>query len=165
MATNLTQPTDVPVSSYLDTVEPAQRQADARTLHALMKAVSGEPGRMWGASMVGFGTYDYTYASGRTGSWMRLGYAARKSALTVYLCNGGMERFTSYLNRLGKHTTGMGCLYLKKLADADPAVLEELLRAAWEMPSLTLYESAQAQGKVKPEASPKTTSKPTPKKA
>lgn len=155
MAANTTQPTDVPVSSYLDTVEPAQRQADARALHALMESISGEPGRMWGASMVGFGTYDYAYASGRTGSWMRLGYAARKSALTVYLCNGGMERFSTYLARLGKHTTGMGCLYLKKLADADPTVLEELLRAAWEMPSLTLYENAQAEGKVKPKATPK----------
>ena len=66
-----------------------------------------------------------------------------------------MERFSSYLIRLGKHTTGMGCLYLKKLADADPTVLEELLRAAWEMPSQTPYENAQAQGKVKPKATPK----------
>ena len=141
MATNLTQPTDVPVSAYLDAIEPATRQADARAVHALMERIAGEPGRMWGTGMVGFGTYSYAYASGRTGDWMRLGYAARKTALTLYLCNGGMERFDSFLSQLGKHTTGMGCLYLKKLSDVDPVVLEALLRAAWDMPSMTLDEN------------------------
>lgn len=143
MATNLTQPTDAPVSDYLNAIEPASRQADARAIHEMMESVAGEPGRMWGTGMVGFGTYTYAYASGRTGDWMRLGYAARKTALTVYLCNGGMERFDSFLSRLGKHTTGMGCLYIKKLADVDLSVLDDLLRAAWEAPSLTLYENKQ----------------------
>ncbi len=141
MATNLTQPTDVPVSAYLDAIEPAARQADARVVHALMERVAGEPGRMWGTGIVGFGTNSYAYASGRTGDWMRLGYAARKTALTLYLCNGGMERFDSFLSQLGKHTTGMGCLYLKKLNDVDLGVLEDLLRAAWDMPSMTLDEN------------------------
>ena len=143
MATNLTQPTDAPVSDFLDAIVPATRQADARDVHALMERIAGEPGRMWGTGMVGFGTYTYTYASGRSGDWMRLGYAARKTALTLYLCNGGMERFDAFLSRLGKHTTGMGCLYVKKLTDVDLGVLEDLLRAAWEMPSMTLYENNQ----------------------
>jgi hypothetical protein len=94
-----------------------------------MQRVSGHPGRMWGASIVGYGDMRYRYATGREGDWFLLGFSPRKTSLSLYLCLGGLEQFGAYLDRLGKHKTGAGCLYINKLADVDLAVLEELMVA------------------------------------
>lgn len=99
---------------------------DCRMIIALMKKVTGEEPRMWGASIVGFGRYAYKGASGREGEWMLTGFSPRKANLSLYILTG-LDMSATLLNKLGKHTTGKGCLYIKRLADVDVKVLEELI--------------------------------------
>jgi hypothetical protein len=123
----VTRPTDADVEAFLDGVENQARRDDAKALTALMRRVTGEEPRMWGTSMVGFGEYHYRYASGREGDWFPVGFSPRKSALTVYLMSG-LVGHDELLDRLGPHTQGKGCLYVKKLADVDEDVLTELIQ-------------------------------------
>ncbi|HEX2560438.1 DUF1801 domain-containing protein [Phenylobacterium sp.] len=128
-----TRPTEADVAAFLDRVEPAVRREDGRVVCELMRKVSGEDPQMWGPSIIGFGRHAYRYASGHTGETSRIGFSPRKGALVFYLsCNAAQQE--SLLARLGKHTTGVGCLYIKKLAEVDMAILEELIRAAWAHP-------------------------------
>jgi len=126
---NKTQPTAVRVEDFIASIDHEKRRADALTLHKVMQRVSGHPGRMWGASIVGYGDMRYRYATGREGDWFLLGFSPRKTSLSLYLCLGGLEQFSSYLDRLGKHKTGAGCLYINTLADVDLVVLEEMMHA------------------------------------
>jgi hypothetical protein len=112
-------------------LEGAPHSADAKALTALMAEVSGEPATMWGASIVGFGRYRYTYDSGRSGEMCRIGFSPRKAALTLYLASDTPER-PDLLAKLGKHSTGKACVYIKALADVDTAVLRELIAASLE---------------------------------
>ena len=100
--------------------------ADCRSIAKLMKKATGEEPRMWGPSIVGFGRYHYKGASGREGEWMLTGFSPRKANLSLYILSG-LDKETGLLKKLGKHTTGKGCLYIKKLADVDVKVLEELI--------------------------------------
>ena len=122
---NKTQPTPVPVAEFLSGQTEA-RQAECAALNTLLERVVGEPPRMWGPSIVGFGSYHYRYASGREGDAAVAGYSPRKANLVVYV-TAGFERWPELMARLGRYTTGSSCLYLKRLADVDLAVLEELL--------------------------------------
>jgi hypothetical protein len=106
------------------------KAADGAALCALMQRVSSEPPVMWGPSIVGFGRRTYELAGGRTGEMLAMGFAPRKGALVLYLKHA--DGWDDRLARLGKHATGKGCLYINRLADVDPGVLEELLAAAWE---------------------------------
>ena len=126
---NKTQPTAVRVEDFISSIDHEKRRADAQTLHQMMQRVSGDAGRMWGASIVGYGDMRYRYATGREGEWFLLGFSPRKTSLSLYLCLGGLEQFSSYLDRLGKHKTGAGCLYINTLADVDLVVLEEMMHA------------------------------------
>ena len=126
---NKTQPTAVRVEDFISSIDHEKRRADAQTLHQMMQRVSGDAGRMWGASIVGYGDMRYRYATGREGDWFLLGFSPRKTSLSLYLCLGGLEQFSSYLDRLGKHKTGAGCLYINTLADVDLVVLEEMMHA------------------------------------
>lgn len=121
-----TKPTDASVAKFLHGVEHEKRKQDALVVNEMMERITGEKGRMWGASIVGFGSYHYKYASGREGDWMMTGFFPRKSALTLYIMPGYGE-FDDVMARLGKHRTGKSCLYLNKLEDVDLAVLEELI--------------------------------------
>jgi hypothetical protein len=122
--------TDVDPGAYLDAVTPAVRRRDADTLRDLMERVTGEPPRMFGASVVGFGEYHYEYAGGHSGDAPALAFAPRKAATTIYLPDG-VGAHEERLAALGPHTTGVGCLYLKDLERVDLAVLEQILRASW----------------------------------
>ena len=115
------------VDEFLDAVENPRRREDARRVLELMREVTGEPPKMWGSSIVGFGSYRYKYASGREGDWMITGFSPRKQNLTVYIMPGFSE-FADLLAKLGKHKTSKSCLYLNKLADVDLDVLAELVR-------------------------------------
>src|SRR3954447_6966158 len=126
MAENKTRATAASVDDFLDRIEDPQRRDDARKLRALMERVSGEPAAMWGPSIVGFGAYHYKYESGREGDMCRIGFSPRAGEFALY---GGFLRSPDLLARLGRHKTGKGCLYLKRLADVDEAVLEEMARA------------------------------------
>lgn len=104
----------------------AARRDDCKAIDALFQRVTGEAGRMWGSSIVGYGTYTYKYPSGRVGDWMVAGFSPRKQNLTLYLMDGFAGR-DGLLKRLGPVSTGKSCLYIKRLADVDQAVLEELV--------------------------------------
>ena len=129
MAELKTQPGDASVDRFLEGIEDEERRADCRAVHRMMERVTGEPPRMWGGSIVGFGSYHYRYESGREGDWFLTGFAPRKRDLTLYIM-AGFERYDDLMARLGKHKTGRSCLYVKRLSDLDAAVLEELVRAS-----------------------------------
>ncbi len=129
--TNKTVETDASVEAFLGKVEPPQRVADARVLIALMARVSGQPARLWGPSIIGFGSYAYRYESGHSGTSLRIGFSPRKTNLVLYLLSGEGDQ-ADLLARLGKHKTGKGCLYINKLADVDAGVLEELIVRRWD---------------------------------
>lgn len=131
MAETATKPTTASVPAFLAAIEPAQRRADAQTICALLAKVSGEPAIMWG-SIVGFGRYHYVYASGRSGDAPRLGFAPRKANHVIYLMDG-FDGQADLLGTLGKATTGVSCLYIKKLADIDVDVLAEMAARSWAM--------------------------------
>ena len=127
MAENKTRATAASVDDFLDSVPDSQRRADGKALRALMERVSGERPAMWGPSIVGFGTYHYKYESGREGDMCRIGFSPRSTWLVLY---GGFLRSPELLARLGKHKTGKGCLYIRRLADVDEGVLEQMAVAA-----------------------------------
>ena len=106
--------------------QPDEVAADCRTLIKLMKKATGEEPRMWGNSIVGFGRYRYKGASGREGEWFLTGLSPRKANLSLYILTG-LDKSGTLLKKLGKHTTGKGCLYIKRLSDVDVKVLDELV--------------------------------------
>ena len=129
MAEQKTKPTAVSVDAFLNAVADPRRREDAFRLLEIMKEVTGLPPRMWGPSMVGFGEYHYVYASGHEGDCFLAGFSPRKDALTVYFMAGLDQRFAAQIKKLGKVKTSKGCLYIKKLADIDLAVLRDMIRA------------------------------------
>ena len=130
MAENKTQATEASVEAFLAKVEPEQRREDGRLVAEMMARITGEPATMWGPSIIGFGTRHYRYESGREGDICRIGFSPRKAQLVFYV-GAGSGRLDSLLAKLGKHSTGRGCLYIRKLADVDQAMLEALIAKAW----------------------------------
>ena len=121
-----TVPTAANVDAFIDAVEDPRKREDSRAIAAMMAEVTGAPARMWGSSIVGFGSYHYRYASGREGDFMETGFSPRKRALTLYIM-AGFSDYGELLAKLGKHTTGRSCLYIKRLADIDQDVLREMV--------------------------------------
>ena len=115
------------VNEFVANIADANQQKDAKTLIALMSRATGEKPVMWGATMIGFGSYHYTYASGREGDWFVVGFSPRKRTTTLYIMDG-FDEYQSLLSKLGKHSTGKSCLYIKKLDDIDIDVLERLVK-------------------------------------
>jgi hypothetical protein len=130
MSENKTKPTGASVSEFLGGVANDTRRRDAHTLVAMMARVTGVEPQMWGPSIIGFGLQHYRYESGREGDMPRIGFSPRKTNLVLYLLTGG-GREAALLARLGKHTTGVSCLYINKLADVDMTVLETMAADAW----------------------------------
>lgn len=126
MAELKTKPTAVSVESFLDKVADAQQREDSFKVLAMMKEITGLKPKMWGPSIIGFGEYHYKYASGHEGDCCLTGFSPRKGSLSLYIMPG-FERYTHLLKRLGKHKTGKSCLYVKRLADIDVAVLREMI--------------------------------------
>jgi len=124
MAETKTKPTEVSVESFLDKVESEQMRDDSAELIKMMKRVTGSPAKMWGPSIIGFGQYHYKYESGHEGDMCITGFSPRKGNLVVY----AMPSSDKLLTKLGKHKATKGCLYIKKLADVDVAVLEEIVK-------------------------------------
>lgn len=114
------------VDKFLRSIKDEQMRADCIRIAELMQKVTKAEPKMWGASIVGFGDYHYKYASGREGDWFLSGFSPRKQAITLYLMSG-FDEFADPLAKLGKYSTGKGCLYLKRLADGDIKVLKELI--------------------------------------
>lgn len=124
---NKTIETDSDVAAFLTAVEPPERREDGERLVALMQAVSGHLPRLWGSSIIGFGSYHYRYDSGREGDASRIAFSPRKAELVLYLSGLSDEDCIP----LGKHKRGKGCLYIKRLSGIDMAVLEALIVQSW----------------------------------
>lgn len=118
------------VDGFLNDV-PGRRRDEADGLDRLFRDVTGWQPRLWRGGILGYGTYDYTYATGRSGTHLATGFAPRKAKLSIYIMPGYTD-FGPILKRLGKHSKGKSCLYLNRLGDADPEVLRELIRAGLE---------------------------------
>ena len=129
MAEIKTKPTDLSVDAFLDGVAHPGRRADGQAVRAMMERVTGQPAVMWGPSIVGFGRYHYRYASGHEGDMCRVGFSPRTAKLVLYV--GGFPEYEALLAQLGKFKRSKACLYLTKLADVDPAVLEEIIRRTY----------------------------------
>jgi hypothetical protein len=121
-----TKVNDESVEGFLNSVAEEQKRADCFEILELMKQVTKETPKMWGSSIVGFGSYHYKGASGREGDWMLTGFSPRKQNLTLYIM-GGFDLHQELLKKLGKYKTSVGCLYIKKLDDVDREVLKELV--------------------------------------
>jgi hypothetical protein len=126
MADLKTQPSDASVDQFIQAVPDEQRRQDAVALLALMQRITQQEPQLWGGTMVGFGRYHYTYASGRSGTWFVTGFAPRKRETTVYIMPG-FEPYAALLEQLGQHRLGKSCLYIKRLSDVDRQVLEILI--------------------------------------
>jgi len=126
VADNKTKITEVSVKDFIDALPDETKRADAKTLVKLMRNASGEKPRMWGPSIVGFGSYHYKYDSGREGDMPLVGFSPRKAAIVLYGMRTASED-AGLIPKLGKHTSGKGCLYIKKLADINQAVLEKMI--------------------------------------
>jgi len=124
-----TKVNEASVEEFLNAVTDEQTRTDCYEILKMMKQVTKEEPKMWGASIVGFGSYHYKGASGREGDWMLTGFSPRKQNLTLYLMHG-FDAHADLLKKLGKHKTSMGCLYIKKLDDVDKKVLKELVTAS-----------------------------------
>lgn len=129
MAQNKTQLSDASVQDYLSAIEDPVRRKDCEALSKLMSKASGHPPKLWGSSIVGFGSYHYVYESGREGDSCIVGFSSRKGDISVYLLASFPQR-EELLAKLGRHKTGKGCLYLRTLADVDSKVLEQLVAAS-----------------------------------
>ena len=122
---NKTKQTVASVDDYIASVADPNQRADAEKIRALMERLSGEPAKMWGPSIIGFGSYHYKYESGREGDMCRIGFSPRKGQTVLYLIDG-FDGQPELMTKLGKHKTGKSCLYVKRLSDVDGEVLEEL---------------------------------------
>ena len=119
------------VEDFIASVENPTRRADAGTLLEMMRSVTSDQGSMWGDSLIGFGSYDYTYKSGQSGTWFAVGFSPRKQNSVVYIMPG-FEEQTSLLEKLGKHKIGKSCLYINKLADVNLEVLSQLISMSFQ---------------------------------
>ena len=121
-----TKVNDASVTDFLNSVTDEQKRKDSFEILKLMEQVSNEDAKMWGSSIIGFGSYHYKGASGREGDWMIIGFSPRKQNITLYIMPG-VERYPALMQKLGKHTTGKSCLYIKRLSDVNVEVLKELM--------------------------------------
>ena len=131
--TNKTKPEMVSAEDFIAALTNTAQQKDALTLLKLMQDISNEKPVMWGANMVGFGSYHYKYESGREGDWFKIGFSPRKTFLSVYITDG-FPKYQEMLNKLGKHKTGKSCLNINTLADIDVNILAQILTESLAAP-------------------------------
>lgn len=125
-----TRPTELSVDDFIQGIADEQKRDDSRTILKLMKEASSEEPRIWGSALIGFGDVRVkSPTSGREVDWFRIGFAPRKANFSLYL-TGSIKRYEPLLQKLGKHKTGMGCLYITRLSDIDIKVLEEIIKQA-----------------------------------
>lgn len=131
MAELKTQPNSKSVEAFLNAIPDERKRQDSITLLEMMKQVTQAEPVMWGDSIIGFGSYHYCYESGREGDWFLTGFSPRKQNLTLYIMSG-FDQYDALLAKLGKHSTGKSCLYVRRLKDIDLSTLEELVRRSVE---------------------------------
>lgn len=124
-----TKLTQASVEDFINNIEDENMRTDCRKISEMMQKATGAEPKMWGASIVGFGTFTYKYASGREGEWMEVAFSPRKANLTLYIMSG-FKKYDELMAKLGKHKTGKSCLYIKRLSDIDEKVLTELIESS-----------------------------------
>ncbi|MEE9439973.1 MAG: DUF1801 domain-containing protein [Saprospiraceae bacterium] len=127
---NKTKPTAEDLTKYLQSVEPSKRSEEGIILNRIFTKATGEKAVLWGPSIVGYGMYHYKYDSGRVGDMICAGFSPRKPKISLYIM-GGINRYQSIFDRLGKYKTGKSCVYINKLTDIDLDVLEELVEVSY----------------------------------
>jgi hypothetical protein len=145
MAELKTKPTQASVKEFLNQIPDKERREDCFAVAKLMEEITGEKPKMWGPSIVGFGTYHYKYASGREGDWPVTGFSPRKKDLTLYIMMG-FEKHPELMEKLGKHSVGKSCLYIKRLSDVHVPTLKKLIKES--ISDLRDYTSSQRAGEV-----------------
>ena len=123
---------DSSVMSFVNSVEHKERKKDALEILNMMQKITGESPKMWGASIIGFGTLNYKYKSGREGVWFKCGFSPRKSNISMYLMGCDISKAQNLLDKLGKHKTGKGCLYINKLIDINQEVLKKIIKESFD---------------------------------
>lgn len=129
MAETKTKPTNESVNDFLNKISDEERRADCFQVAKIMEEVTGEKPKMWGPSIVGFGSYHYKYDSGREGDWLVTGFSPRKKDLTLYIMMG-FEKHRELMDKLGKHSAAKSCLYIKRLSDIHTPTLKKLIKAS-----------------------------------
>ncbi len=142
MAEMKTKPTNESVEAFLNKIPEPERRADCFAVAKIMEEISGEKPKMWGPSIVGFGSYHYKYASGREGDWPMTGFSPRKKDLTLYLMMG-FEKHGELMEKLGKHSASKSCLYIKRLSDIHLPTLKKLVKVS--LKDLKEYTKSQAR--------------------
>jgi len=130
---NKTHPTAASVDEFLNSVEKEQKRQDSFEILAMMQELTGEKPVMWGESIVGFGQFRYKTKSGCEDNWFTCGFSPRKANISMYLMGCDIKQSQDLLDQLGKHKTGVGCLYVNKLADIDKEVLEQIIKRTIEI--------------------------------
>jgi len=138
MAELKTKASPASVEAFLNTIPDEQKRADCFTIMELMKNITGDKPKMWGSAIIGYCDVHLKYASGRQLDWFRIGFSPRKQNITLYI-GATAESNAALLEKLGKHKTGKGCLYINKLADVDLKVLKQLIEAGLKQPLPTGY--------------------------
>ncbi len=128
MAELKTKKTTASVAQFLNDIPDDGQRKDSKELAKLMASITGEKPKMWGESIVGFVDFHYRSASGREGDWFKVGFSPRKQNLTIYLALSDLAGYDALLSKLGKHSIGKSCLYVKRLDDVDRVVLEKVIR-------------------------------------
>ncbi|HKU77246.1 MAG TPA: DUF1801 domain-containing protein [Pyrinomonadaceae bacterium] len=141
MAEAKTKPTNESVKDFLNRVPDAEKREDCFTVLKMMEEITGDKPKMWGPSIVGFGNWSYKYASGHSGDWPIAAFSPRKKDLTLYLMMG-FEKHTELMEKLGKHSTGKSCLYIKRLSDIHLPTLKKLIKTS--IKDLKAHTKAQA---------------------
>ena len=131
MAELKTKLNDADPKAFLESIEDEAKRKDSYEILKMMEDISGCPPKMWGSSIIGFGSYQYKYASGREGDWLIAGFSPRKQSFSLYIMSG-FDRYNELLAKLGKHKTGKACLYIKRLDDVDRSVLYELIQTSYQ---------------------------------
>ena len=135
-----TKPTNESVEEFINRIPEPERREDCFAIARIMEEVTGEKPKMWGSAIVGFGTYHYKYASGNEGDWPLTGFSPRKKDLTLYLMMG-FEKHGELMAKLGKHSTGKSCLYIKRLSDIHVPTLKKLIKTS--VKDLKAYTNSQ----------------------
>ena len=142
MAEQKTKPTNQSVKEFLNKIPEPERRADCFAVAKIMEEITGEKPKMWGPSIVGFGSYHYKYASGREGDWPMMGFSPRKKDLTLYIMMG-FEKHADLMEKLGKHSTSKSCLYIKRLSDVHIPTLKKLIKIG--LKDLKEYTSSKSK--------------------
>ena len=142
MAEQKTKPTNQSVKEFLNKIPEAERRADCFAVAKIMEEISGEKPKMWGPSIVGFGSYHYKYASGHEGDWPMMGFSPRKKDLTLYIMMG-FEKHADLMEKLGKHSASKSCLYIKRLSDVHIPTLMKLMKIG--LKDLKAYIKSQSK--------------------